>query len=439
MRTLFIYILGTILTLFPGHSIALEKEETDTNVIGHVTDKDTKEHLPYVTVQLKGTTIGTTTDGTGHYFLKNLPEGTFTIEVKSAGYKTETQTVKLTKGKTLELNFMIEEDRVALNEVVVSANRNETTRRLAPTLVNVISMKTFENTNATCLAQGLSFQPGVRVESNCQNCGFQQVRINGLDGPYTQILIDSRPIFSALAGVYGLEQIPANMIDRVEVMRGGGSALFGSSAIAGTINIITKEPSRNSAQASHTLTGIGDAAVFENNTTLNASLVSDNQKLGLAIFGQNRERAGYDHDGDGFTELPELKSQTIGFRSYIKTSDYSKLTMEYHHLQEYRRGGDRLDRPAHEALIAEQTQHSINTGGLRFDLFSPNAKHRLGLYASAQHINRDSYYGGGEDIEEKLKSYGSTTDMTWVAGAQYNYNFDRCLFMPATLTLGGEP
>ena len=438
MRTLFIYILGTILTLFPGHSMALEKEETDTNVIGHVTDKDTKEHLPYVTVQLKGTTIGTTTDGTGHYFLKNLPEGTFTIEIKSAGYKTETQTVKLTKGKTLELNFMIEEDRVALNEVVVSANRNETTRRLAPTLVNVISMKTFENTNATCLAQGLSFQPGVRVESNCQNCGFQQVRINGLDGPYTQILIDSRPIFSALAGVYGLEQIPANMIDRVEVMRGGGSALFGSSAIAGTINIITKEPSRNSAQVSHTLTGIGDAAVFENNTTLNASLVSDNQKLGLAIFGQNRERAGYDHDGDGFTELPELKSQTIGFRSYIKTSDYSKLTMEYHHLQEYRRGGDRLDRPAHEALIAEQTQHSINTGGLKFDLFSPNAKHRLGLYASAQHINRDSYYGGGEDIEEKLKSYGSTTDMTWVAGAQYNYNFDRCLFMPATLTLGGE-
>ena len=91
-------------------------------------------------------------------------------------------------------------------------------------------------------AQGLNFQPGVRVETNCQNCGFQQVRINGLDGPYTQILIDSRPIFSALSGVYGLEQIPANMIERVEVMRGGGSALFGSSAIAGTINIITRSP-----------------------------------------------------------------------------------------------------------------------------------------------------------------------------------------------------
>lgn len=171
---------------------------------------------------------------------------------------------------------------------------------------------------------------------------------------------------------------------------------------------------------------------------MNASLVSDNQKLGLAVFGQNRERAGYDHDGDGFTELPELKSQTVGMRSYIKTRDYSKVTVEYHHLQEHRRGGDQLALPPHEALIAEQLKHSINTGGVKFDLFSPDEKQRLGIYASAQHIDRDSYYGGGEDLQEKLKSYGNTTDMTWVAGAQYNYNFDRCLFMPATLTAGAE-
>lgn len=438
MKTIYTFLLGAILTLFPRYSFAIELKDTDANIIGHVTDKDTKEHLSYVTILIKGTTIGTTTDDTGHYFLKNLPEGRFTLEVRSVGYQTETRTVNLVKGKTLELNFEIGEDRVALDGVVVSANRNETTRRMAPTLVNVLPMKTFENTNSTCLAQGLNFQPGVRVENNCQNCGYQQVRINGLDGPYTQILIDSRPIFSALAGVYGLEQIPANMIDRVEVMRGGGSALFGSSAIAGTINIITKEPSRNSAQFSHTLTGIGDASVFENNTTLNASLVSDNQKLGLAVFGQNRERAGYDHDGDGFTELPKLKNQTVGLRSYLKTGDYSKITVEYHHMQEFRRGGDCLDRPAHEALIAEQLQHSINTGGIKFDMFSPDEKHRLGIYSSAQHIDRDSYYGGGEDMEEKLKSYGNTTDMTWVAGVQYSYDFDRCLFMPATLTFGSE-
>ena len=86
------------------------------------------------------------------------------------------------------------------------------------------------------------------------------------------------------------------------------------------------------------MTGVGDGTAFDNNTMLNASLVTDDHKMGIAVFGQNRERAGYDHDGDGFTELPELKSQTLGMRSYIKTGTYSKLTFEYHHLQEYRRG-----------------------------------------------------------------------------------------------------
>lgn len=247
----------------------------------------------------------------------------------------------------------LEEDRVSLDAVVVSANRGETTRRLAPSLVNVLDGAVFNTTNSVTLAQGLNFQPGVRVETNCQNCGFQQVRINGLDGPYTQILIDSRPIFSALSGVYGLEQIPANMIERVEVMRGGGSALFGSSAIAGTINIITKEPLRNSGELTHSLTSIGGSSAFDNNTTLNTSLVSDNGKTGIFIFGQNRHRSGYDHDGDGFTELPKIKNQMVGFRSYLKTGLYSKLTFEYHHMEEFRRGGNLLSRPPHEADIAE--------------------------------------------------------------------------------------
>ena len=411
-----------------------ELKKSDANVVGHILDKSTKEHLSYVTVALKGTTIGTVTDVTGHYFLKNLPEGNFVIEVSAVGYKTVRRNVSLKKGKTLEEDFEIEEDAIALDGVVVSANRNETTRRLAPTLVNVVDMKLFDTTNSSTLAQGLNFQPGVRVESNCQNCGFQQVRINGLDGPYTQILLDSRPVFSALSGVYGIEQIPASMIDRVEVMRGGGSALFGSSAIAGTINIITKEPIRNSGMLSHTITGLGGMNAFDNNTALNASLITDDQKAGLYIFGQNRHRSAYDHDGDGYTELPVIHGQTVGFRSFFKMSPYSKLTLEYHHMEEYRRGGDSLNLPPHQANIAEQTKHSINGGGVKFDLFSPNDRHRFNVFASAQHINRDSYYGGGRD----LNAYGKTTDFNWMAGSQYVLNVDKLLFMPAELTAGVE-
>lgn len=409
-------------------------QNTDAHIHGHVIDKATGEHLPYIVVMLKGTTIGVTTEHTGHYMIRNIPVGRFTIEVSAIGYKTQTREVNIAKGRSYEVNFTLEEDFVQIDGVIVSATRSETTRRMSPTLVNVVGMDTYDRTNATTVAQGLSFQPGVRVENNCQNCGFQQVRINGLDGQYTQILIDSRPIFSALAGVYGIEQLPANMVDRVEVMRGGGSALFGSSAIAGTINIITREPVRNSAAISHTATSIAGSSALHNTTDINASIVSEDNKLGIAVFGQNTAKDAWDANGDGFTELSAISGQTMGFRGYLKTGLYSKLTAEYHHLQEFRRGGDNLDLPPHEAMIAEQTDHGINTGGLKFDWFSKDQRHRLNTFASLQHIERESYYGAGKDPN----AYGKTTDLTWVVGAQYIYKAEKCVFMPADLTVGLE-
>ncbi len=427
-------LLFAIFILMPLFAEASERRHPEASVHGHVIDRNTGEHVPFLVVSLKGTTVGTSTGDTGHYFLEHLPQGTFMLQVSGVGYKTASQEITLKDGVALEVNFLVEEDNVMLDGVVVSANRSETTRMMAPTLVNVVEMATYDKVNATSLSQGLVFQPGVRVENNCQNCSYQQVRINGLDGPYTQILIDSRPIFSALAGVYGIEQLPANMVDRVEVMRGGGSALFGSSAIAGTINIITKEPVRNSASISHTTSSINGTSAFDHNTSLNASIVTEDNKMGLAVFGQNRQKDGYDHDGDGFTELTEMSGQTLGMRGYVKTGLYSKLTAEYHHLQEYRRGGDNLHLPPHEVMIAEQVRHSINTGSLKYDWFSPDERHRFNVFASLQHINRESYYGAGMDPN----AYGETMDLTWVAGGQYVYKFENCLFMPADLTAGLE-
>ena len=408
--------------------------ESDAHIHGHVIDKATGEHLPYMVVVLKGTTIGVTTESTGHYMIRNVPEGRFVVEVSAVGYKTQSREIDIRKGRSYEVNFILEEDHIMLEGTIVSATRSETTRKMSPTLVNVVGMDTYNRTNSTTVAQGLAFQPGVRVENNCQNCGFQQVRINGLDGQYTQILIDSRPIFSALAGVYGIEQLPANMVDRVEVMRGGGSALFGSSAIAGTINIITKEPVRNSSSISHTTTSIGGSSALHNTTDINASIVSEDNKLGLAVFGQNTSKDAWDANDDGYTELSKISGQTVGFRGYIKTGLYSKITTEYHHLQEFRRGGDNLDLPPHEAMIAEQTKHGINTGGLKYDWFSKDQKHRLNAFASIQHIDRESYYGAGQDPN----AYGKTRDLTWVAGSQYIYKAENCLFLPADLTVGVE-
>ena len=404
-----------------------------TSIKGHIIDKATNEHIPYVTISVKGTTIGTVADATGHFTLRNLPDTEFTLVAEFLGYKSVEVVIPAKHDKSIDLSITLEEQSMSMDDVVVSATRNETNKRNTATIVNVTSHKIFDNTASTNLAESVRFQPGLRVENTCGNCGAVQLRINGLEGQYSQVLLDSSPIFSSLAGVYGLEQLPVAMIERVEVIRGGGSALFGSNAIGGVVNIITKEPLRNSLSLSHT-TGISKDSALENNTSINGSFVSDDHRAGVYIFGMAKDRDAIDFNDDGFTDVLKMESQTLGFRGYYKTSAYSKLTAEYHHISEYRRGGDNIDLPPHMAEIAEDVRHKINGGSLRWSYFSPDTRHNVDIYTSAQAIARNSYYGTGKDPN----AYGLTKDLTWVSGAQYSYMFEKCLFMPAQLTVGAE-
>ena len=407
---------------------------SDANIHGHVIDAENGDHMPGCLVKINGSDMATMTDASGHYVFRDLKPGDYTLTVSFLGYSPEQKNVSVADRQTVELNFDIAPDAFMLDQVVVTSSKTESRRRESPSLVNVVSAKTLLNVGACTLADGLDFQPGVRVENDCQNCGFTQVRINGLDGHYSQILMNSRPVFSALTGVYGLEQIPANMIERIEVMRGGGSALFGSSAVGGTINIITRDPMSNSARVAHTLTSIGPSGSLDNNTTVNASVVTDNNKAGVFIYGQSRDRDGYDHNGDGFTEVAQLKSQTLGARSFMRTSSDSRLTLEYHVTREYRRGGDQLDEPAHMAMIAEQVDHNIHAGEATLDLWMRDRRDHLSIFAATQATKRKSYYGSGMDPD----AYGRTSDIVVTAGSQWTHPFTHLLFMPSELVAGVE-
>ncbi len=420
---------------------APQKPRSDANITGHVIDAATGEHLAYITVVIKGTTIGVTTDATGHYFLKNLPAGDLLLEASSLGYTPVTQAVYTENGKTIEVNFTLAESATGIEEVVVTANRNETNKKETSSIVNITSGKLFTAIASSTLSESMNFTPGLRIENNCGNCAVTQLRINGLEGQYSQILLDSRPIFSSLASVYGLDQLPTSMIERVEVIRGGGSALYGANAIGGVVNIITKDPLYNTVNVSNTTNIFGDGGL-DINTSLGGSFVTDDSKAGIYLFGMVKERDPYDHNGDNFSDVPGIKSETIGFRGYYRTGLHSRLTAEYHHIHEFRRGGqmlddngdDMFDRPPHEAIIAEQLDNTIDGGGLRFDAFSADGKHKGSAYASAQNIGRKTYFG----TDMQLDSYGATHDRTAVAGGQYTYNMKRLLFMPAELTAGVE-
>ena len=409
------------------------EKKSDAHIAGHVLDAHTREHLSFVNVQVEGTTLGCLTDESGHFYLKNLPEGELTIVFSMMGYETEKRTVTLRRDTLIEMNVAIAETSFMIDNVVVTANKYETKQREVATIVNVIPPLIIESTTSNSMADVLNFQTGLRVEETCSNCGVPQIRINGLEGQYTQILMDSRPIFSSLASVYGLEQLPAGMVDRIEVIRGGGSALYGANAIAGVVNIITKEPSRNSFNISNT-SAFTQTGTYDINTNMNASVVSENQKAGLFLFGVQRNRQQYDRDNDGYSDIPHLNSTTVGFRSYFKTSDYSKITAEYHHTTEFRRGGYGIDSlQPHESPLTEQLKHNIDAATAKWDMYSADNKHFVSVYTSFQHIARDSYFG----TNYNPNAYGKSTDIVSVTGAQYRFSYP-CGIMNADLSAGAE-
>jgi outer membrane receptor for ferrienterochelin and colicins len=286
--------------------------------------------------------------------------------------------------------------------------------------VNTIGKQIFQNSQSQTLGEGLNFLPGLRLENNCQNCGFSQVRMNGMEGPYSQILINSRPIFSGLAGVYGLELIPSNMVEKVEVVRGGGSALFGSNAIAGTINIILKDPTTNSYEggATYALTGIGmdksGGSAADISLNFNTSVVSDDHKSGLSLYGFTRKREMFDANDDSFSELAPLENITFGARVFHRFSSKDRLAFDFFAINEERNGGNMQDYPLHERDIAEALTHRMKVAGLTYERYFRDYD-MLSLYASGQFLNRDSYYGAAQSLSD----YGNSRDRSFNIGLQY--------------------
>lgn len=178
-------------------------EVSDANLAGHVLDAETGEHMPGCLVKILNTNLVAMTDGSGHYIFRDLVPGSYILEASFMGYSTQRKSVTVVRDHTTEENFSIHPDAFMLDQVVVTSSKTETRRRESPSLVNVLSAKTFLNVGACSLADGLDFQPGVRVENDCQNCGFTQVRINGLDGHYSQILMNyvlySQPLQGCMA------------------------------------------------------------------------------------------------------------------------------------------------------------------------------------------------------------------------------------------------
>jgi outer membrane receptor for ferrienterochelin and colicins len=198
--------------------------------------------VSYANIGIEGTTNGAIADENGKYLIPNLQNGNYKIKCSAIGFYTVSKKVIVSGNTMLNINMQANEN--ALKDVVVSGTMKEVSRQNSPVSVEIYTPKFFLKNPTANMFDALQMVNGVQPTLNCNVCNTGDIHINGMEGPYTMVMIDGMPIVSALSGVYGLSGIPNSMIERIEIVKGPASTLYGSEAVAGLINVITKKPER---------------------------------------------------------------------------------------------------------------------------------------------------------------------------------------------------
>ncbi len=438
------YLRNSIFLLLSLFCISMPVMAQRGNISGEV--RDDTSVLPYANVIIKELNRVSKSDIKGKYTFLNIPYGTYTLESDYLGYKTISKVISITdKLPDAEVDIEFTESIMSFDEIVVTGTKTEKRQTDSPIIVNVLNSQSLDNVQACNLSEGLKFQPGLRVETDCQTCNYTQLRMNGLAGGYSQILINGRPIFSPLTGLYGMEQLPVNMIDRIEVVRGGGSSLYGSSAIGGTVNVITKLPKKNSYSLNYNYHQINNQT-NDHQILGNASLVSKNSKSGISFFMNHRQRDFYDHNADNFSEIPLIESTSFGTNVFLLPGKDQKLELSLSYLNEYRFGGEmsNLRSPAYLTSQAEERTHHVGMGSLDYQINFNEYKSSFIAYVAAQYTARDHYTGIFPDFPIDIKQhlenppYGTSDVATINFGVQLNHKLNNFLGGTNVLILGTE-
>jgi outer membrane receptor for ferrienterochelin and colicins len=372
--------------------------------------------LPGVAVVVTPGGAEATTGVDGRYCVPGSTSPAREVIARLAGFQTVAQPVPHDGPPPLRLDLRLAP--AGLEErIVVTGTR--TRRRLedVPVRTELVTREDLEVRAPATLADAVEFTTGVRVENDCQNCNFSQLRLLGLEGPYTQILIDGQPLLSSLAQVYGIEQIPARMIDRIEVVKGGGSALYGPGSVGGVVNVLPREATRTGGS----LEAEGEPADRDYSAAGGVDLAPRSGRTALAVFGQSQIVNPRDLDDDGFTEVARRRLASFGARAARETlAGRGRVVVDLSRVREERRGGDRLERPPHEAEITEAVDNRRDAASLTWR-HTASRTFDYRLTASFAHTDRDSYYGAGRDPN----AYGNSASDLIVLDSQLNHFLGR--------------
>ena len=371
----------------------------NNSLTGKISDR--LENLSYANIYIQNTKFGTSSNDEGYYQIKNIPSGTYKIVVSSIGYNTKTIEITFNKDEKIIQNFSLVSDN-SLDEIVVSGNLKPVSKSASSVPVDVYSKSFLKKNPTPSIFESLQNVNGVRPQLNCNVCNTGDIHINGLEGPYTFVLIDGMPIVSGLSTVYGLTGIPQALIQRVEVVKGPASTLYGSEAVGGIINIITKKPSNSPMLFVDSFSSSWE----EINTDIGFKYNASKKIQGLLGINYFNYQNIIDNNNDNFTDLTLQNRISIFNKLNIERSNNKLFTIAFRYVYEDRWGGETNWNKSFRGTDLVYGESIYTSRWETFGTYELPTTENIRLQFSANGHHQDSFYGTDSYKADQLIAFG---------------------------------
>lgn len=364
--------------------------------------KSNSQPIEFASIGIPKLSMGAVANGNGYFEIKNIPYGVYELHVSCVGYESYIATVTVSNAAAVALNIALKQTSASLNEIVITGTQKETAKMDSPIPVEVYNPVFFKKNPTPTIFESLIMVNGVQPQLNCNVCNTGDIHINGMEGPYTMVLIDGMPIVSSLSTVYGLSGIPNSMVKRIEIVKGPASTLYGSEAVGGIINIITKDP----VSAPALMMDVSGTSLGEYNADISTKFIVNKATslLGVNGFWFNTI---HDINKDAFTDFTLQKRISIFNKWDFQRKSGKNASVALRYLEENRWGGQTTWNPGWrgtDSIYGESiyTSRAEVIGNYGLPLKNENV---IFEYSYNYHL-QDSYYGTTKYDAEQQTAFG---------------------------------